>query len=184
MSKKKLIRVRDHSIYYDPRNLKRRIVVPCFAANKEVELQRDAIDVLRSKRGTTIGCTNSNCASRLGKLAFGHEAYLVEFTKTSCYVVDKLDRNFQPVRCIWYKHSDGATIDLNDHVSDRTELLRRVDANGVVRLRPPKLRQGTVVKSGKGPRAEIGVETERRKAISYGAARRAKKAGLVFTQNG
>lgn len=172
-----------HSIYYDPRNLRRRYIVACSPATHVVKLTREAMDVLQSKQGTTVGCTNSNCAARVGEAVFGHPVFLAEFTKTSAYIVDRLDRYGMPKHCIWYKHNDGETIDLNDHIVSRTELLKRINLGKAVVLRPPANRVGQKP-SAPHAQAPRHAQTARRNPVAHGAIRRAKEAGLFVPQNG
>ncbi len=172
-----------HSIYYDPRNLRRRFVVACSPATRTVILKREAADVLQSKQGTTVACTDSNCAARVGEAVFGHPVFLAEFTKISAYIVDKLDRNGMPKHCVWYNHNDGSTIDLNDHIASRAELLKKVDLDKSVVLQPPRDRVGQV-NSGPHAQAPRHAPTARRKSVAHGALRRAREAGLFVPQNG
>jgi hypothetical protein len=175
-----------HNFRYDPRDMRRLFKVKCSPATRKVELKRSDIDVLTSRRGTSVGCTNSNCAVRMGRAAFGHDVFLADFTKTSVYIVDKLDKNGQPKHCIWYKHNDGATIDMNDHVVNRKDLLRSLDMGKTVVLRPPRTRIGRVIAKSHShtPSAESRTqETERRKPVAYGAMRRAVEAGLLVLQS-
>lgn len=171
-----------HTFYYDPRDMRRKFRVKCSPATRIVALKRSDIDVLTSKRGTSIGCTNSNCAVRLGKAAFGHEVFLADFTKTSAYIVDKLDRNGQPKHCVFYKHRDGRTIDLNDHVVSRRELLSKIDMDTEVLLVPPPNLLGQNNGAHKVRQAPRTQETARRKPVAYGAMRRAMEAGLLVLQ--
>jgi hypothetical protein len=172
-----------HTFHYDPRDFTRKFTVPCSMGTQEVFLTREAVDVLKSKKGATIGCTNSRCAARLGSSVFGHKVYLVEFTKTSCYVVDKIDKNGQPTHCVWYKHNDGETIDLNDQIHDRLELIQRIKLHKKVRLFPPVSRAGQKTTDGTHPAGPRNQETDRRKAVPHGALLRAKNAGLLILQN-
>lgn len=173
-----------HSIYYDPRNLRRRYIVACTPATRIVKLTRIAADVLQSRQGTTVGCTDSQCAARLGEAVFGHPVFLAEFTKTSAYIVDKLDRYGQPKHCIWYKHNDGDTVDLNDHIISRGELLKRIDLEKSVVLKPPVVRLGQMQGRVAHPQASRHAQTARRNPVAHGAIRRAKEAGLFVPQNG
>lgn len=171
-----------HSFYYDPRDLRRCYQVRCSPATKTVVIKRLSKDVLTSKAGVSIGCTNSNCAVRLGKETFGHDVFLADFSKTSVYIVDKLDRNGQPKHCVWYKHNDGASIDLNDHVLNRQTLLEALDMSKDVVLRPPIQRFDQKNNAHKNKQAPRTVQTARRKPVAYGAMRRASEAGLIVLQ--
>ena len=172
-----------HSIYYDPRNLRRRYIVACSPATRTIILKRHAADVLQSRAGTTVGCTDSNCAARLGEAVFGHSVFLAEFTKRSAYIVDKLDRYGMPKHCVWYEHNDGETIDYNDQVISRIELLKKIDLDKAVILRPPRNRVGQKP-SGTHDQAPRHVQTSRRNPVAHGALRRAREAGLFIPQNG
>lgn len=182
MTKRKKLKKLYHSIYYDPDDLSRRYMVECSPAKQEIVLMREIVDILKSKQGTTIGCTNSNCAVRM-KDIFPHPVIFSEFTKTSVYILDKLDRNGQPKHCVWYKHNDGESVDLNDVIVDRKELAETIDHHKKIRLLVPRSRAGIKKPTGKGPRSDKYTEVARRKVhLSHGAKLRAQKAGFFFPQ--
>ena len=174
-----------YSIRYDPRDLSRRLVVKADPATHRVEMTRTSADVIHSKRGATVGCTNSNCAVRSAASgAFPHPVYLAIFVKTSAYIVDKLDRNGQPAHVVWYKHNDAVSVELNDKVLSRRALLRQLDMRKTVVLSPPLVRAGikNVYCEGTHPQAERNAQTPRRNAVPRGAMARAEKAGLLILQ--
>jgi hypothetical protein len=148
-------------------------------------MKRDKADVLSSQRGATVGCTNSICAVRsAANGGFPHPVYLAVFTKTSAYIVDKLDRNGQPAHVVWYKHNDGTSIELNDHVVNRRTLLSRINLRKTVVLTPPIVRAGikNIYSNGTHPQTERDTRTPRRNAVPRGAMARAEKAGLLVLQ--
>ncbi len=171
-----------HNFRYDPRDLSRRLRVKCSPATRRVILTRTEADVVASRAGVSIGCTNSNCAVRMGKEAFGHEVIMADFSKTSVYIIDQLDKRGQPKHCVWYKHNDGASIDLNDHVVSRQELLEKLDMDKSILLQPPVIRLGQNNPPHRTPQAPRDEATPRRKAVAYGAMRRAREAGLLVLQ--
>jgi hypothetical protein len=82
-------------------------MIPMSDAEWPVTLDREEIDVYEGVPGSAVRCANSQCANRL-ESAFPHPVYLVEFTDTRAFVVDRVSkRTGEPVHCIRYYHHEG-----------------------------------------------------------------------------
>lgn len=148
------------------------ISVPCSDAKSFVRLSRTEADVIRGKPGVALACANAQCAMD-NKGLFPHPVYLAEFTRSSAYIVDRLNRQGQPTHCVRYRHDDGGWIGKFDVPGGKARLIRSGEAERTVTLSVPsknKYRAG---------RPQGNQDGSRSKTMPHGATRRAIEAGWI-----
>lgn len=170
-------RIRTKRIYYGPPGKETSMYWPVkyTDATADVKINGNIAHALSSFAGSTIGCTMSNCAIENAK-AFPHPALLVVFTKSTCLVVDKVDRQGQPCHVVRYGHCYGRIIEANDKgiikkiVKDDPTFMEREFI-----LTPPRVQRPT------GPHANHATHSKRtnRTYVPRGALKRAEDAGLI-----
>lgn len=150
------------------------IAVPCVDAKSTVRITRTEANVIHGKAGIAVACANAECAMESPK-AFPHKVYMAEFTKSKAYIVDRLDRNGQPARCIRYRHDDEQWIGKFDKPGGKRKLILSGDVERVVTLSPPAQRNKPSV-AGRPKGKSDGSRTSK---MGYGATKRAIEAGWI-----
>src|SRR5262245_19067216 len=132
--KQKLLKQR-HTLKFFVPGLREPMVlkIPMSDATSEVELHREVIDLKNGIRGTAVECMNAQCGLRLAR-AFSHPVFLVEFTDTRAFVVDKLNRQGMPVHCVRYYHHEGDEQREFDKKGGKQKLVRSGKAKKTFKL--------------------------------------------------
>lgn len=148
-------------------------------AKNSVTVNGAVAHALRAKPGVTVGCALSNVASDAANVkAFPHPVKLVSITKSTAYVVDKVNKAGIPSHAVRYGHNYGRITDCNDQrtlnalVKESPETMERPFT-----LYPPRARRikprATPVK-GAFVRKVSGVAF-----VPRGALARAVKSGVI-----
>lgn len=177
MTKRLHRRVRTKRIYFGPDGKETSMWwdVRYRDATSSVSLNGSLKHAIEGIAGKTVGCTMSNCAFDNAK-AFPHPALLIVFTKSTCLVVDKLDKKGQPCHAVRYGHNYGRIVEANDKgvikkiVKDDPSYMDRKFT-----LTPPRVQRPTGPHGGHAKRSE----RTNRTYTPRGALKRAVDAGLI-----
>jgi hypothetical protein len=108
---------------------------------------------------------------------FPHDVYFASFTKSSAYIVDKLDKKGQPYSAVRYGHRYGYLTDQNDAGT----LKKMVQEDPLLMERPFTLRPPRKQSEGRpaGDRTAMDKQRISRVFAPKGALARAVKAGII-----
>ncbi|HZX69789.1 MAG TPA: hypothetical protein VFE77_03140 [Rhodanobacter sp.] len=109
---------------------------------------------------------------------FPFPVHIVEFNTASCYIVDKVSHGV-PAHAIQFSHNDGAQINHHDRLGIDYILYNGLEVQEVI-LSAPAIRSGGPKKLP-DPDAPKRPPVTRKRALVYGARRRAALAGIHLT---
>jgi hypothetical protein len=98
-------------IYYSDPGIEPPLYWECAVsdAKSPVTITGSLEDALKGQPGSTVACTLAICTDR-HRSAFPHDFYFCAFTRTRCYIVDKI-KNGRGVHAWMYRHKLGRLIE-------------------------------------------------------------------------
>jgi hypothetical protein len=78
--------------------------IPMSDAKTNVKLHRLPVDAYNGIPGMAMECMNSQCGLREAEKFTEHRVFLMEFTDTRAFVVDRLNAQGMPAHCVRYYH--------------------------------------------------------------------------------
>lgn len=179
MAKKGRPKIRTRRIYYGPDNDPQALWFDAVVTNakQSVTINGRDLHALRSRAGTTLGCTLSLAAQDPNnKSAFPHKVMLAAVTRWCLFIVTEI--NGRKAKAVRYVHSYSELVDLND--TGAIKKLTKDDPGFMDRPLtfhvPPKKNPSPSRAGKKNPQGQIGKSSV---FVARGALARAAKAGLI-----